>query len=157
MLICQHIPQVADALFGVPLSVESPKGCDGMKFRAAGSGIQIVGEPTAVAAITLTTIIIGTLSPRAWIEHLVGIGITDVGVEDIGRQLAVDEVELGVVVVASKGSGTLGVESGIGDDKFLASVSPTVVPDDGTAVTVESAAGGIAPASWTKEIDTWAA
>ncbi len=56
--------------------------------------LKVVFEPAAVTALTQTIVIVHAQSPRTGIEHLVGIGIADVLVEDILREFAVEQEEL---------------------------------------------------------------
>ena len=77
---------------------------------------------------------VGAQSPRTGVEDLVGLGIRDVLVEDVLRQLAVDQIELRVVVVASQMRGYLGIELGVDNDEFLVGVATSVVPKDGMSV-----------------------
>ena len=58
------------------------------------------------------------------------------------------------MVIAPQDSRPFGIKRRIGDDQLLVFVAPSVVPDDGTAVAIEAAACGIAPASRTQEVDT---
>ena len=60
-----------------------------------------------------------------------------------------DEIKLRVVVVTSQSGGAGGIEMRVGDDQLLSFVSTTIMPDDGTAVTIKSASRGIAPSPWT--------
>ena len=39
---------------------------------------------------------------RTWVEHLVGVGVADVAVQNVLRHLAVDEVELVVVMISAQ-------------------------------------------------------
>lgn len=131
-------------LLRVPLAVEGPQGCSGVIGGTAGGGAEVVGEPTAMASLALVAIVVDALSQGTGVEdfsflgHLLGsaalVGVLDVLVEDVVRHLTADEIELGVVVIASKGCGALGVELGIGDDELHVVVATTVVPDDGMAV-----------------------
>ena len=45
---------------GIPFPVESPKGIDGMELGPACCLLQIVSEPTAVAVLSFTGIIVGS-------------------------------------------------------------------------------------------------
>ena len=101
-------------------------------------------------------IYIHTLSPRTGIEHLVGIGITDRVIDDSIGHCAVDEKELGIMVIASQRDRTLRIEVRIGNHQFLVVVAASVVPDECASVSIETAACGIAPTARTKEVNTWA-
>jgi hypothetical protein len=59
-LIRHYVPEVADVGLGIPFSVESPKGIDGMELGLACCLLQVVSEPTAVAVLSLTGIIVGS-------------------------------------------------------------------------------------------------
>ena len=69
-----------------------------MERRLASSLLQIVGEPTAMTTLALAGVIVGTQSPRTGVEHFVLIGIMDVLVKDILRQLTMDEEKLRVMM-----------------------------------------------------------
>ena len=58
------------------------------------------------------------------------------------------------MVVTTEQGGRLGIEIGILDHQFPVLVTPTVMPDDGTAVTHEMTTHSKTPATWTEEIDT---
>ena len=117
-----------------------------------------------MSALTAIAVIVGALPPGAGVERLalLGhlfcraslVGMLDVLVEDVCRELAVDDIELRVVMVAAQWGGALGIERRVGDHQFLVGVASPVVPEDGASVSIESAAGGIAPASRTEEVDT---
>jgi hypothetical protein len=82
-LIRHYVPEVADMGLGIPFPVESPKGIDGMELGLACSLLEVIGQPTAVASVSATGIIVGTQSPRTGVEHFVGVSIMDVLVEDV--------------------------------------------------------------------------
>ena len=69
--------------FGVPLVLESPKGRNFMEYGFHLGLLQIVVEPAAVTAFAVAVVVIGTLTPRTGVDHLVCIGITDVLVKDL--------------------------------------------------------------------------
>ena len=75
-----------------------------MKWGTSGSGVQVVGQPTTVPSVALATMIIGALPPRTFIEHLVGIGIADISIENLVAQVAEQQVELRIVVVTPRSS-----------------------------------------------------
>ena len=66
-------------------------------------------------------------------------------------------VELMVVMIAAQLSGREGIEGRVGNHKLVVDVASTIVPKDGSAVTYKLATGGVTTASWTHEVDTWAA
>ena len=61
--------------------------------------------PLALTAFANAMIIIDAIAPRTGIEHLVGIGILDVSVKNLLREVAVEQVDLMVVVVAAQQRG----------------------------------------------------
>ena len=125
-LIRQDGPEVADAGLGVPAVAEGPAGGDGVVLGGTGCRTQVVVQPAAVSTVAPAGPIVGAQAPRTGVENLVGIGVGDVLVEDVLRQVAVDEEELRVVVVAAEMGGHLGVELGIDDDEFLVGVAARV-------------------------------
>ena len=88
-----------------------------------------------MAAFATTVIIIGANTPWTGVEHLVAVGVADVGVENLLRQATVQQEELGVVMVTAQHGGRLGIEERILDDELLGPVAPTVVPNDSSAIT----------------------
>jgi hypothetical protein len=82
-LIRHYVPEVADVGLGIPFSVESPKGIDDMEFWAACSLLEVIGQPTAVASVSATGIIVGTQSPRTGVEDFVGVSVMDILVENV--------------------------------------------------------------------------
>ena len=63
--------------------VECPAGCDGMVFGRTIGLAQVVVHPRTMSSFSGAVVEIDTLSPGTGIEHLVGIGIADVAVEDV--------------------------------------------------------------------------
>ena len=82
-LIRKNSPEVTDAGLWIPFSVECPKGIDGMELRFACCLLQVVSEPTAMAALSLTSVIVGTQSPWTGIEYFVSVSVMDILVENV--------------------------------------------------------------------------
>ena len=103
-------------MFGIPFAFEGPSGCKPVELGIFVGLFQIVSQPTTMAAFATTVIIIGANTPWTGVEHLVAVGIADVVVQDVLRHLAVDNEELGVVMIATELGRGLGVEHRVGDD-----------------------------------------
>ena len=69
-LIGQHVPEVANTLFGIPFAVKGPSGCGGIVSGMSLSLVHIVIEPSAVTSITRASIVIYAMSPRTRIYGL---------------------------------------------------------------------------------------
>ncbi len=74
--------------------VERPLGGDGVVFWRTFRLCQVVVHPRAMPPLAGAVVEIHPLPPRTRVEHLVGVSVTDVAVENVLRHRAGDEVEL---------------------------------------------------------------
>ena len=100
-----------------------------------------------MAALACAIEIKSAQAPRVGL--LLDIGLLDVAIKDLRGHAAVDEHELGIVVVTAERRGRKGIEVGIRDDQLLVLIVTAVVPDDGAAVAEEMETRGEAPAART--------
>ena len=107
-----------------------------------------------MSALARTITIIGALPPRARVEHLVRISIADVLVQHILRKRAVYQEELRIVMIPPQSGRALGIKRRVRDNQLLALVSPAVMPNHRTAVSIEPAPRSIAPPARAKEVYT---
>ena len=154
ILISQHIPQIPDALLRVPFASECPLCRNAIKGGSAFCLVQVIIQPAGMSALARTITIIGALPPRARVEHLVRISIADVLVQHILRKRAVYQEELRIVMIPPQSGRALGIKRRVRDDQLLALVSPAVMPNHRTAVSIEPAPRSIAPPARAKEVYT---
>ena len=100
-LISQHIPKVLNAFFWIPFIIKCPSSGNFMEGWLARSFLQVIVQPTAISSFSHTTIVIGALPPRTRIKNFIRVSITDVGINDLVGEFAINQVELRIVMVSS--------------------------------------------------------
>lgn len=110
LLICQPAPEVADVLLWIPSACKRPVWCHTVVCSRLFALVNVIIQPSCMTSLAETVEIVDTLSPRAWVEHLICVCVCDVLVKHLVRHAAVDEIEHRIVMPAAEMCGRKGVE-----------------------------------------------
>lgn len=110
LLIRQPAPEVADVLLWIPFAGKSPCRSHTVVCSRLFALVNVIIQPSCMTSLAETVEIIDTLSPRAWVEHLICVCVCDVLVKHLVRHAAVDEIEHRIVMPAAEMGWRKGVE-----------------------------------------------